>query len=109
MRICGIKLTHDRAIALVEDGRLVFCVEQEKRGNNPRYQAIDNLYAVVVALAEHGLDPRDANHHEREFFPDGAAACQWGRVEHIWCEGGLWTKTVVSARSPAEPLLKRLS
>ncbi len=31
MRICGIKLTHDGAIALVEDGRLVFCIEQEKR------------------------------------------------------------------------------
>ncbi|MFH0301634.1 nodulation protein NodU [Bradyrhizobium sp. 31Argb] len=61
MRICGIKLTHDGAIALVEDGRLVFCVEQEKRGNNLRYQAIDNLDAVVAALAEHGLDPRDVD------------------------------------------------
>ncbi|KLK89635.1 nodulation protein NodU [Microvirga vignae] len=62
MRICGIKLTHDGAVALIEDGRLVFCVEQEKLNNNPRYQAIDNLDAVVVALAEHGLDPRDVDH-----------------------------------------------
>ncbi|MCA6107989.1 nodulation protein NodU [Bradyrhizobium cenepequi] len=67
MRICGIKLTHDGAIALVEDGRLVFCVEQEKRGNNPRYQTIDNLDAVVVALAEHGLDPQDVD----QFVIDG--------------------------------------
>ncbi|MHC1950768.1 hypothetical protein IF803_41555, partial [Bradyrhizobium sp. UFLA06-06] len=29
MRICGIKLTHDGAIAVVEDGQLVFCTEQE--------------------------------------------------------------------------------
>lgn len=28
-----------------------------------------------------------ANHHGRGFFPDAAAACQWGRVEHIWCDG----------------------
>ncbi|WOH63833.1 nodulation protein NodU [Bradyrhizobium sp. BWA-3-5] len=67
MRICGIKLTHDGTIALVDNGRLVFCVEQEKRGNNPRYQTIDNLDAVVVALAEHGLDPQDID----QFVIDG--------------------------------------
>ncbi|MCP1835647.1 carbamoyltransferase [Bradyrhizobium sp. USDA 4532] len=67
MRICGIKLTHDGAIALVEDERLVFCVEQEKRGNNPRYQSIDNLNDIVVALAEHGLDTRDVD----QFVIDG--------------------------------------
>lgn len=61
MRICGIKLTHDGAIALVEDGRLVFCVEQEKRGNSPRYQSIDNLEVIVDVLAEHGLDPGDVD------------------------------------------------
>ncbi|MGY3533270.1 MULTISPECIES: nodulation protein NodU [Bradyrhizobium] len=67
MRICGIKLTHDGAIALVEDGRLVFCTEQEKRSNNPRYQSIDNLDEVVRALAEHGFDPRDID----QFVIDG--------------------------------------
>ncbi|MGY3582628.1 carbamoyltransferase [Bradyrhizobium sp. USDA 4341] len=67
MRICGIKLTHDGAIALIEDGRLVFCIEQEKRSNNPRYQTIDNLDAVVMALAEHGLDARDVD----QFVLDG--------------------------------------
>ncbi|WP_375789996.1 nodulation protein NodU [Bradyrhizobium sp. Pha-3] len=67
MRICGIKLTHDGAIAVVEDGRLVWCVEQEKRGNNPRYQTIDNLDAIVATLAEHGLGPRDVD----QFVIDG--------------------------------------
>ncbi len=67
MLVCGIKLTHDGAIALVEDGRLVFCIEQEKRNNNPRYQAIDNLDAVVAALAENGLDARDVD----QFVIDG--------------------------------------
>ncbi|WP_271610801.1 nodulation protein NodU [Bradyrhizobium sp. CCBAU 21360] len=73
MRICGIKLTHDGAIALVEDGQLVFCTEQEKRGNNPRYQVIDNLDAVVTALAEYGLNPQDVD----RFVIDGWA----GEVE----------------------------
>nr|CAH04371.1 NodU carbamoyl transferase [Ensifer sp. BR816] len=67
MRICGIKLTHDGAIALVEDGRLVFCIEQEKRANNPRYQTIDNLDAIVAALAQHGLKPSDVD----QFVIDG--------------------------------------
>ncbi|WP_024510039.1 nodulation protein NodU [Bradyrhizobium sp. ARR65] len=67
MRVCGIKLTHDGAVALVEDGRLVFCTEQEKRGNNPRYQTIDNLDCVVAALAEHGLAPEDVD----QFVIDG--------------------------------------
>ncbi|UVO30572.1 nodulation protein NodU [Bradyrhizobium arachidis] len=62
MRICGIKLTHDGSVALVEDGRLVFCIEQEKRDNNRRYQTIENLDTVVLALAEHGLAPRDIDH-----------------------------------------------
>lgn len=73
MRICGIKLSHDGAVALVEDGRLIFCIEQEKRSNNPRYQTIDNLDAIVDALAEHGLDPQEVD----QFVIDGWA----GKVE----------------------------
>lgn len=83
MRICGIKLRHDGAIALVEDGRLVFCVELEKWGNNRRYQAIDNLDAIVVALAEHGRDPRD--------------------VDQFVVDGGLWREGF-QVLSGAEPL-----
>ncbi|GLR46187.1 nodulation protein U [Mesorhizobium amorphae] len=67
MRICGINLTHDGAVAVIEDGRLVFCLEQEKRDNNRRYETIDNLDAVVAALAEHGLDARDIE----QFVIDG--------------------------------------
>lgn len=67
MRICGVKLTHDGAIALVEDGQLVFCIEQEKRDNNPRYQTIDNLDAIILALSEHGLEATDVD----QFVIDG--------------------------------------
>lgn len=67
MRICGTKLTHDGAIALVQDGRLVFCDDQEKRHNDPRYQSIDNLDAIVAALAEQRLNPCDVD----QFVIDG--------------------------------------
>jgi len=67
MRICGIKLSHDGAVAVVENGSLLFSVEQEKRDNNPRYQSIDNLEAVVAALAEHGLNADNID----QFVVDG--------------------------------------
>ncbi|MGY2843559.1 carbamoyltransferase [Bradyrhizobium sp. USDA 4509] len=67
MRICGIKLSHDGAVAVIENGRLVFSIEQEKRDNNPRYQTIDNLNAVVAALAEHRLNA----HNIDQFVVDG--------------------------------------
>ncbi|SIT43557.1 Nodulation protein U [Paraburkholderia ribeironis] len=67
MRICGLKLTHDGAIAVVEDGKLLFCIEQEKRDNNPRYREIENLDAVATALAEHGLRVEDID----QFVIDG--------------------------------------
>ncbi|AMX98843.1 nodulation protein NodU [Mesorhizobium ciceri] len=59
MRICGIKLTHDGGIAVVEDGRLVLSIEQEKLDNNARYQHIERLETVAAVLAENGLAPRD--------------------------------------------------
>ncbi|CCM80387.1 MULTISPECIES: nodulation protein NodU [Rhizobium] len=67
MRICGIKLTHDGSIALLEDRRLIFSVEQEKRENNPRYQNIDNLDTVIDILADHGLKTDDID----QFVIDG--------------------------------------
>jgi hypothetical protein len=42
--ICGIKASHDGAVAVVEDGRLRFSVETEKLGNGERYSALGSLY-----------------------------------------------------------------
>ena len=39
MKICGIKLTHDGAMAVVEDGELLFCYEAEKLPGGKRYAA----------------------------------------------------------------------
>ncbi|MFX0576633.1 carbamoyltransferase N-terminal domain-containing protein [Nocardia nepalensis] len=37
MVICGIKVSHDGGVAVVEDDRLVFSIEMEKLGNGLRY------------------------------------------------------------------------
>jgi carbamoyltransferase len=57
--ICGLKLTHDGAVAVVEDGRLVFSVEAEKIDNRPRHSHLSDLSDVVRQLAAHGIDARD--------------------------------------------------
>ena len=47
MVICGIKLTHDGAVALVEDGKLIFCVEFEKLENSERFRQIENTDDIL--------------------------------------------------------------
>ncbi|GLV72761.1 carbamoyltransferase [Streptomyces hygroscopicus subsp. hygroscopicus] len=61
MIICGVKLTHDGGVAIVDDGRLVCSVELEKLGNNPRHQRIDDLQIVVDLLAEYGYRLADVD------------------------------------------------
>lgn len=43
MVICGIKLTHDGAITIIDNGKLIFCYEMEKIGNNNRFSALNYL------------------------------------------------------------------
>ncbi|QNN43933.1 carbamoyltransferase N-terminal domain-containing protein [Pedobacter roseus] len=69
MRICGLKLTHDGAIALIEDNRLVFCMELEKLDNNSRYSMIDEASIIEEILNEQGYEISQIDH----FVIDG-----WG-------------------------------
>lgn len=61
MLICGIKVTHDGAVALIEDNRLVFSVEMEKLDNNERHAHIDDLQVVFDCLDQHGYDAADVD------------------------------------------------
>lgn len=54
MLICGLKLTHDGAVALIEDGKLIFSVETEKLNNNARYTGIEDTSLVEQVLEDHG-------------------------------------------------------
>lgn len=56
--ICGLKITHDGAVALSDGDQLVFCHEMEKINNNPRFQEISNTDIItdVLALYDYSLD-----------------------------------------------------
>ncbi|WP_431926375.1 carbamoyltransferase N-terminal domain-containing protein [Nonomuraea jabiensis] len=67
MLICGVKVSHDGGVAVIEDGRLRFSVETEKIDNSERYSALSNLSQVAEILAREGLSPDDVD----RFVVDG--------------------------------------
>jgi carbamoyltransferase len=73
MIICGMKLTHDGAIALIHDGRLVFSHEMEKMSNNPRYKELDDFEVVDKILDQYGYSFSDVD----RWVIDG-----WGDLQH---------------------------
>lgn len=54
MIICGIKLTHDGGIALIDNGELKFSIEMEKLDNNYRYSPISDLSVIPELLEANG-------------------------------------------------------
>ena len=69
---CGIKLTHDGAVALFEDNRLIFSVEMEKINNNARFSHIKDLKSIEEVLNSFGYKLEDVD----KFVVDG-----WGNNE----------------------------
>lgn len=67
MIICGLKLTHDGAVALLDDDRLVFSVEMEKLGNGLRYSTVADFSLIPGVLADFGYKPEDVD----EWVVDG--------------------------------------
>lgn len=67
--VCGLKLTHDGAVAVVEDGRLIFSTEMEKINGSPRHCAIGKSDRIINALEGFGYSSQDV----RTFVIDG-----WG-------------------------------
>lgn len=59
MLICGLKLTHDGGVAVIEDGTLLCSIEMEKLDGNPRFQPLDRLEVVEEVLAGQGVRLRD--------------------------------------------------
>ncbi|GJM31006.1 MAG: nodulation protein U [Saprospiraceae bacterium] len=67
MIICGIKVTHDGGIALIDNGELKFSIEMEKINNNHRYSGLTDLSKIPELLAEYGYSPDMVDH----FVVDG--------------------------------------
>src|SRR6266511_646696 len=57
--ICGLKLSHDGALAVVEDGRLSLCIEAEKVQNNRRHAPMNDVAVIVDQLAMHDISVND--------------------------------------------------
>jgi carbamoyltransferase len=75
MVICGIKLTHDASVAVIKDGKLMFCVEVEKLGNNKRYSEMGDLSVLVQILSLYDMKPDDID----SFVLDG-----WHGKDSYW-------------------------
>lgn len=61
MIICGIKITHDSALALLEDGKLVFSVELEKISNQKRHIRFIEPKYIDEILASFGYRRADVD------------------------------------------------
>lgn len=57
--ICGLKLTHDGAVAVIENGVLVMAIEVEKVANGPRHAPIHTTDFITEALQTLGARPND--------------------------------------------------
>ncbi|KOU21882.1 hypothetical protein ADK52_22605 [Streptomyces sp. WM6372] len=82
MLICGIKASHDAAVAVIEDNRLLFSIEIEKINNAHRYSSLGSLERVAEIIRNEGIDPDDID----QFIVDG-----W------WAEGGGDEPSVVTS------------
>lgn len=61
MLVCGLKLTHDAGLALIDDGVLIASVEVEKLDNRMRHAVMPDLRLVAEELATYGLGPSDVD------------------------------------------------
>lgn len=76
MKICGLKLTHDSTIAVIEDDKLIFSIELEKINNNPRYWIMDDLSTISDVLDENGIKLNDIDY----FSVDGWVGTRKGSL-----------------------------
>ncbi|MBL0741060.1 carbamoyltransferase N-terminal domain-containing protein [Chryseolinea lacunae] len=56
MVICGLKLTHDSSVTIIEDNKVVLCLEWEKLNNNNRFKLIDCLEDIDKEIIPYGYN-----------------------------------------------------
>lgn len=56
---CGVKLTHDSAVAVIDSGKLLFSIENEKLRNNARYSIFTDLGEVDDILRSEDITRGD--------------------------------------------------
>jgi carbamoyltransferase len=86
MKVCGLKLTHDASIVLIDGQRLVFSYEMEKLDNSPRYSTFNiNLQRVRDIFESHGYCFDDVD----ELVIDG-----WTPVQKVVADLGTGPETI---------------
>ena len=66
MIMCSLKLTHDGAIALIDNGKLIFSYEMEKLNNNSRFATLASRYSTDLLkeiLEENGYGLEDVDQY----------------------------------------------
>ena len=99
MITCGIKISHDGAVAVLDDRRLVFSTEIEKLDNGRRYSALGDLDRIAGILGAHGLEVSDVD----RFVVDGWWTAGGGPTRIDTLSGGQ-PVTVDAAPYAADPL-----
>jgi carbamoyltransferase len=90
MLICGVKVSHDGGIAIIDGNRLICSIEVEKLGNAPRYSSLEELDCVTEILEAEGIAVTDVD----QFVVDG-----W------WAEGTDEYASVATAASGKRTIL----
>ncbi|MEV6690292.1 carbamoyltransferase N-terminal domain-containing protein [Micromonospora sp. NPDC051196] len=81
MLICGVKVTHDGGVALVDGNRLTFSTEMEKLDNNLRHARIEDLNVIDRLVRQAGYDPTAINHLVLDGWRKTTKAKTWGGQE----------------------------
>lgn len=84
MLICGVKVSHDGGVAVLDNDRLLFSVEVEKLANAPRYSPLGDVERVGEILAQQGIAATDVD----RFVVDG-----W------WDEAGIGRPSIRTRRA----------
>jgi len=61
MIFCGVNLTHDGGVALIDNSKLIFSIEMEKLGNAPRHSKLEDLSQIFDILHLFGYQPTDVD------------------------------------------------
>lgn len=118
MKILGLKLTHDAAIALLDGPELIFSVEVEKINNNPRYTKMPSLDIIEEVLRrEAGMNLEEVDYvvidgwkHSvvtAEGLPSFPSASYHDGDDH-WAQGvSLLQRTIIPFADPEATRFKR--
>ncbi|GAB2810362.1 nodulation protein U [Streptomyces daliensis] len=84
MLICGVKVSHDGGVAVLDGNRLVFSIEAEKLADGKRYSALGDLDRIDQILRAEGIDPADIDRYVVDgWYPvDGDTSTRIATAHH---------------------------